>query len=150
MEHALAAPHDGVVRALTAKAGDTVQQGQRLMSSSRNSCAKIYQLKRRPNSIPLSCIFDWSLQHDWSASPNEPCRLDAPRENAKFTGRAAEEDVEVKSYQIIEFGRPLRAAELADPVPTGHEVVVAVQAAGVCHSDLHIWEGATISAMARS
>ena len=47
----------------------------------------------------------------------------------------------MKSYQIIDFGRPLQAAELADPEPAGHEVVVAVKAAGVCHSDLHIWEG---------
>jgi D-arabinose 1-dehydrogenase-like Zn-dependent alcohol dehydrogenase len=47
----------------------------------------------------------------------------------------------VRSYQIIDFGSPLRETELTDPTPTGHEVVVAVKAAGVCHSDLHIWEG---------
>jgi D-arabinose 1-dehydrogenase-like Zn-dependent alcohol dehydrogenase len=47
----------------------------------------------------------------------------------------------VKSYQVIDFGKPLEAADLPDPSPTGHEVVVAVKAAGVCHSDLHIWEG---------
>jgi propanol-preferring alcohol dehydrogenase len=47
----------------------------------------------------------------------------------------------VKSYQVINFGRPLRETVLADPEPTGDEVVVEVQAAGVCHSDLHIWEG---------
>jgi len=29
-------------------------------------------------------------------------------------------------------------------------VLVKVKAAGVCHSDLHIWEGATISATAES
>jgi len=32
MEHALTAPHDGIVRGVSAKAGDSVQQGQRLMS----------------------------------------------------------------------------------------------------------------------
>jgi propanol-preferring alcohol dehydrogenase len=47
----------------------------------------------------------------------------------------------VKSYQIIDFGKPLKDTDLPDPQPTGHEVVVAVKAAGVCHSDLHIWEG---------
>ncbi len=47
----------------------------------------------------------------------------------------------MKSYQIIDFGRPLRDVEFPDPKPSGHEVVIAVKAAGVCHSDLHIWEG---------
>jgi propanol-preferring alcohol dehydrogenase len=47
----------------------------------------------------------------------------------------------MKSYQVIDFGRPLRETELADPPASGDEVVVAVKAAGVCHSDLHIWEG---------
>ena len=47
----------------------------------------------------------------------------------------------MKSYQVIDFGHPLQNAELPDPTPTGHEVVVAVKASGVCHSDLHIWEG---------
>ena len=47
----------------------------------------------------------------------------------------------MKSYQVIDFGRPLQEADFPDPSPTGHEVVVAVRAAGVCHSDLHIWEG---------
>ena len=47
----------------------------------------------------------------------------------------------MKSYQIIDFGRPLRETVSADPAPSGHEVVVAVEASGVCHSDLHIWDG---------
>ena len=47
----------------------------------------------------------------------------------------------MKSYQIVDFGHELRETDLPDPSPTGHEVVVAVKAAGVCHSDLHIWEG---------
>ena len=47
----------------------------------------------------------------------------------------------MKSYQVIDFGRPLRETDLPDPSRPGHEVVVAVKAAGVCHSDLHIWEG---------
>jgi D-arabinose 1-dehydrogenase-like Zn-dependent alcohol dehydrogenase len=47
----------------------------------------------------------------------------------------------MQSYQLVEFGGPLRAAELPMPHPSGPEVVIAVRAAGVCHSDLHIWEG---------
>jgi propanol-preferring alcohol dehydrogenase len=47
----------------------------------------------------------------------------------------------VKSYQVIDFGRPLGEMNLPDPKPAGDQVVVAVKAAGVCHSDLHIWEG---------
>ena len=47
----------------------------------------------------------------------------------------------MKSFQLTAFGDPLEEADLPDPKPTGHEVVVAVKAAGVCHSDLHIWEG---------
>jgi D-arabinose 1-dehydrogenase-like Zn-dependent alcohol dehydrogenase len=42
----------------------------------------------------------------------------------------------VKSYQITDFGRPLAGVDLPDPKPTGDEVVIAVKAAGVCHSDL--------------
>jgi hypothetical protein len=47
----------------------------------------------------------------------------------------------VKSYQIIDFGRPLAGVDLPDPKPSDDEVVIAVKAAGVCHSDLHLWEG---------
>ena len=47
----------------------------------------------------------------------------------------------MKSYQIVDFGHELRETDLPDPSPTGDEVIVAVKAAGVCHSDLHIWEG---------
>jgi propanol-preferring alcohol dehydrogenase len=47
----------------------------------------------------------------------------------------------MRSFQLTEFHGPLQARDLPTPVPTGHEVVLAVRAAGVCHSDLHIWEG---------
>ena len=47
----------------------------------------------------------------------------------------------MKSYQIVAFGEPLEDADLADPRPSGHEVVITVKASGVCHSDLHLWEG---------
>lgn len=47
----------------------------------------------------------------------------------------------MKSYQLVEFGEPLKDVDLVTPRPSGDEVLVKVLAAGVCHSDLHIWEG---------
>jgi len=47
----------------------------------------------------------------------------------------------MKSYKVIEFGQPLQRVEEPDPVPNGTEVLVRVTAAGVCHSDVHLWEG---------
>lgn len=45
------------------------------------------------------------------------------------------------SYQITDWGRPLERREYPDPEPRGTEAVVRVHACGVCHSDLHIWQG---------
>lgn len=47
----------------------------------------------------------------------------------------------MKSYDVIDFGAPLRATEKPTPKPQGSEVLLRTLAAGVCHSDLHIWEG---------
>jgi D-arabinose 1-dehydrogenase-like Zn-dependent alcohol dehydrogenase len=47
----------------------------------------------------------------------------------------------VKSFQIVEFGAALAEVDLPTPAPSAREVVIEVRAAGVCHSDLHIWEG---------
>jgi D-arabinose 1-dehydrogenase-like Zn-dependent alcohol dehydrogenase len=45
------------------------------------------------------------------------------------------------SYQIAEHGKPLQKVTLQTPKPQGTEVLVRVTRSGVCHSDLHIWEG---------
>ena len=45
------------------------------------------------------------------------------------------------SFDVCECGAPLRRMERATPTPTGSEVLLKVIAAGVCHSDLHIWDG---------
>lgn len=45
------------------------------------------------------------------------------------------------AMQIIEWGRPLEARDYPDPKPQGTQVLVRVEACGVCHSDLHIQEG---------
>ncbi len=47
----------------------------------------------------------------------------------------------MKSLQLTEFGKPLQWKELEKPVPKGNQVLLKVDACGVCHSDLHIWEG---------
>jgi len=47
----------------------------------------------------------------------------------------------MRSFQLCRCGEPLQFAERVDPKPTGTEVLLKVVAAGVCHSDLHIWEG---------
>jgi D-arabinose 1-dehydrogenase-like Zn-dependent alcohol dehydrogenase len=45
------------------------------------------------------------------------------------------------SYQIIEHGKPLQKAIRETPKPQGTEVLVRLTRSGVCHSDLHIWDG---------
>ncbi len=47
----------------------------------------------------------------------------------------------MKSYDVVDFGAPLRKTEKPTPKPQGSEVLIRTLAAGVCHSDLHIWEG---------
>jgi D-arabinose 1-dehydrogenase-like Zn-dependent alcohol dehydrogenase len=45
------------------------------------------------------------------------------------------------SYQIIEHGKPLQKVLASTPEPKGSEVLVRITRSGVCHSDLHIWQG---------
>ncbi|MEG1201431.1 MAG: alcohol dehydrogenase [Comamonas sp.] len=45
------------------------------------------------------------------------------------------------SYEVTGFGEPLVRTERETPQPTGDQVLVRIEAAGVCHSDLHIWHG---------
>ncbi|TNE35213.1 MAG: zinc-binding dehydrogenase, partial [Alphaproteobacteria bacterium] len=47
----------------------------------------------------------------------------------------------MKSYQFEEYGAPLVENTGAAPAPRGDEVLMDVTACGVCHSDIHIWEG---------
>ena len=47
----------------------------------------------------------------------------------------------MRSYQVCECGAPLRLVESDVPEPQGTQVLMKVLAAGVCHSDLHIWDG---------
>jgi alcohol dehydrogenase/propanol-preferring alcohol dehydrogenase len=47
----------------------------------------------------------------------------------------------MKSFQVTDFNAPLKEVEVPTPPPAGTQVLIKVKAAGVCHSDLHIWEG---------
>ncbi|MHA1538274.1 MAG: alcohol dehydrogenase catalytic domain-containing protein, partial [Alphaproteobacteria bacterium] len=45
------------------------------------------------------------------------------------------------SYRVIESGKPLEARTSDTPAPQGGEILLRVEACGVCHSDLHLWDG---------
>lgn len=47
----------------------------------------------------------------------------------------------MRSFQVCRCGEPLQMVERATPAPTGTQVLLKVIAAGVCHSDIHIWDG---------
>lgn len=47
----------------------------------------------------------------------------------------------MRSMQIVDWGRPLELRRYDDPRPQGTEVLLAVDACGVCHSDLHLHDG---------
>jgi alcohol dehydrogenase, propanol-preferring len=49
--------------------------------------------------------------------------------------------VQWNSYRITEFGQPLALQAETIPEPKGTEVLVRISGCGVCHSDLHIWDG---------
>jgi D-arabinose 1-dehydrogenase-like Zn-dependent alcohol dehydrogenase len=47
----------------------------------------------------------------------------------------------MRSYDVVEYGAPLQAVDRPVPEPKGTEVLLKTLATGVCHSDLHIWDG---------
>ena len=47
----------------------------------------------------------------------------------------------MKSARIPGPNEPLEVIDLETPQPQDNQVVVKVKAVGVCHSDLHLWEG---------
>ncbi|HKW56216.1 MAG TPA: alcohol dehydrogenase catalytic domain-containing protein [Candidatus Acidoferrum sp.] len=47
----------------------------------------------------------------------------------------------MKAAVLREFKRPLEIEDVARPVPDTTEVLIRVQACGVCHSDVHVAEG---------
>ena len=47
----------------------------------------------------------------------------------------------MRAWAVVENGAPLQEIELPTPEPTGTQVLLETTYCGVCHSDLHIWEG---------
>ena len=47
----------------------------------------------------------------------------------------------MKSARITGPNEPLKISESENPQPQDNQVLVKVKAVGVCHSDLHLWEG---------
>jgi propanol-preferring alcohol dehydrogenase len=47
----------------------------------------------------------------------------------------------MKAARIVEPNKPLIVSELELAEPKENQVIVNVKAVGVCHSDLHLWEG---------
>ena len=47
----------------------------------------------------------------------------------------------MRAWAVVENGAPLQEIELPTPEPKGTEILLETTYCGVCHSDLHIWEG---------
>ena len=47
----------------------------------------------------------------------------------------------MKAARIVKLNEPLQVQELQTPKPKGSQVLIKVQSSGVCHSDVHVWEG---------
>jgi len=47
----------------------------------------------------------------------------------------------MRAWAVVESGQPLKEIDLPTPEPKGSEVLLEVTYCGVCHSDLHIWDG---------
>jgi propanol-preferring alcohol dehydrogenase len=47
----------------------------------------------------------------------------------------------MRAWAVVENGADLQEIEMPTPEPTGKQVLLEVTFCGVCHSDLHIWEG---------
>ncbi len=47
----------------------------------------------------------------------------------------------MKAAQVIRPKQPLEVRTIKTPVPKERQVLVDIESAGVCHSDIHVWEG---------
>ncbi len=47
----------------------------------------------------------------------------------------------MRAWAVVEAEQPLQEIELPTPEPQGTQVLVEVSHCGVCHSDVHFWEG---------
>ena len=47
----------------------------------------------------------------------------------------------MRAARVVKPNEPLEVQQLETPKPRGSEVLVKVESTGVCHSDIHLWEG---------
>lgn len=47
----------------------------------------------------------------------------------------------MESARIIKINEPLEIQKIKTPRPKGSQVLIKVQSSGICHSDIHLWEG---------
>jgi propanol-preferring alcohol dehydrogenase len=47
----------------------------------------------------------------------------------------------MQAARIVKVNEPLEIKDLETPKPKGSQVLIKVQSSGVCHSDIHLWEG---------
>jgi propanol-preferring alcohol dehydrogenase len=49
----------------------------------------------------------------------------------------------MRAALLEQYGQPLRLASLPEPEPGPRQILIRLQASGVCHSDVQIWQGTT-------
>ncbi|MFL6523322.1 MAG: alcohol dehydrogenase [Nitrososphaera sp.] len=47
----------------------------------------------------------------------------------------------MRAARIVKPNEPLEVQQLETPKPRGSQVLIKVESSGVCHSDIHLWEG---------
>jgi propanol-preferring alcohol dehydrogenase len=47
----------------------------------------------------------------------------------------------MRAARIVKLNEPLQVQEVQTSTPKGTRILVKVQSVGVCHSDVHVWEG---------
>src|SRR5215207_5842882 len=47
----------------------------------------------------------------------------------------------MKAARIVKVNEPLQLQELQTPKPKASQILIKIQSSGVCHSDVHVWEG---------
>ena len=52
-----------------------------------------------------------------------------------------ETDTYMKAARIVKPNESLEVQQLQTPKPKGSQVLIRVESSGVCHSDIHLWEG---------
>jgi propanol-preferring alcohol dehydrogenase len=47
----------------------------------------------------------------------------------------------MKAARIVKLNEPLEIQDLQTPKPKGSQIIIKILSSGVCHSDVHVWEG---------